>query len=443
MTTNTTTQQSPPADIWEVNQRLQFDEPLSPNDKRWVNTTEARGQFSFSPLYRALGVDSEKWQLRAAPERAYLLFCGHRGCGKSTELRRVHNRLNHEHLFLTIFLDAAKSLDPNNLQYQDVLLALAESLLAQLDDKKINLDPVYLTKLQNWFGERIERHEQTKDFAAEAKAGIQAQGGIPFLSKIFAEITTAIRVNSTYKDELRRVVRNHFAEFASSFNQLIKAAEQACENKGLAKRILFIVDGTDRLRGDDAQAFFVKDVHQLQLIESIFIYSTPIHLLHEGIALKENFTSTFKLPMIKLAERDDKPYQPGLDAMREILYRRAPRCFFDNENTADYLIEHSGGHPRDLLRLLQYAFEYARGESFDRLAAEQAVHALATDYRQFLDAGDYALLRAIDDKPERENNSPRARHLLYNLALLEYNTYWWRSHPVVRTLPAYSQVPPP
>ena len=38
---------------------------------------------------------------------------------------------------------------------------------------------------------------------------------------------------------------------------------------------------------------------------------------------------------------------------------------------------------------------------------------------------------------EQTQSTERARHLLYNLALLEYNDYYWRSHPVVRTTVAY------
>jgi hypothetical protein len=123
--------------------------------------------------------------------------------------------------------------------------------------------------------------------------------------------------------------------------------------------------------------------------------------------------------------------------MADILYRRAPIELFDDPSTADYLIEHSGGHPRDLLRLLQSTFANARSDLFDRPAAERAVRKLATEYRQILNAEDYPLLRRIDANPDTEHNSERARHLLYNLALLEYNAYWWRSHPVIRTLEAY------
>lgn len=46
--------QGPPRSIWEVNQQLQFDEALAPDDPRWVDTAEARGEFSFDRLYRTL-----------------------------------------------------------------------------------------------------------------------------------------------------------------------------------------------------------------------------------------------------------------------------------------------------------------------------------------------------------------------------------------------------
>lgn len=430
------------ATIWDVNERLHFDEPLDPGDERWVDTSRARGEFSFEPFYRKLGVDSSEWRLRGAPIRGYILFCGHRGCGKSTELRRIYKSLNTPAIFLVILVDAAEVLDPNNLQYQDVLMALAEALLEDLVSKNLAISDVYLARLIDWFNERIVSHDSTRQFAAEIQAGVAGETGIPFLSKLFASLTTAFRVNSTYKEELRRVVRNNFSEFAEAFNQLVLAAEQASATAGHGRRILFLVDGTDRLRGEDAESFFIRDAHQLQLINALFVYSTPIHLIHTGAALKESFTGTFKLPMVKLYDPNALRIDTGFDAMRRILFGRAPVHLFDENTTVDYLVKHSGGHPRDLLRLLQYSFEYATGEIFDRQSAEKAVAALATDYRVFLDAEDYSLLKAIDAHPSREYNSERVRHLLYNLALLEYDSYWWQSHPVVRTLDAYSNTRP-
>lgn len=80
------------------------------------------------------------------------------------------------------------------------------------------------------------------------------------------------------------------------------------------------------------------------------------------------------------------------------------------------------------------------GERFDRAAAESAVRKLGTEYQRLLEPDDYSLLAEIDRKPaEFTPVSDQTRRLLYNLALLEYNAFWWQSHPVVRTLSGYRQ----
>ena len=61
-------------------------------------------------------------------------------------------------------------------------------------------------------------------------------------------------------------------------------------------------------------------------------------------------------------------------------------------------------------------------------------------FRRFLEPEDYRLLAAIDSidwSVDQPASTERTRRLLYNLALLEYNDHYWRSHPVVRTTVAY------
>ncbi|MGB5063283.1 MAG: hypothetical protein WBQ37_05915 [Candidatus Competibacter sp.] len=293
--------------------------------------------------------------------------------------------------------------------------------------------------MNNWSQEKIVSNVELKDFASEIKAGASVEAGLLFFGKLFASATNALKVNSTHKKELRQVLKNHFTEFAEAFKQLIAAAETGLKAANQGRKLLFIVDGTDRLSKDDSERFFITDVHQLQLIDGLFVYCAPIHMIYEGNQINQIFTSIVKLPMIKLCEQDGAKLDAGYDAMLDMLYRRADPSLFDSEATAKYLIEHSGGHPRDLLRLLGYAFGFAEGDQFDRASAEKAVKQLAMDYRRILDTKDYPLLREIDQSPlgQVSQNSDQAQSLLYNLALLEYNDYWWKSHPVVRTLPEY------
>lgn len=421
----------PPRDIWEVNRSLQLDEHLDGDrDPRWVDTEAARGEYSLNRICRKLGVDRTKRKL-TAPDRGYYLFCGHRGCGKSTELRRIAGELHHGDLYYVVFADAAQDLDVHNLRYEDTLLHLAGRLTAKLDDENIRVEMVYLRKLQDWFTERIETTAQTNTFAMEAKAGAKADVGLPFLARVFAQISTAFKNDATYKVDLRRTLKNHFTDFSEGFNQLIYAAEEM-----IGRRILFVVDGTDRLGGEDAHAFFVADVHQLQQVRGVFVYCAPVRLAYEGTDVRQNFTDIFGLPMIKVANSDGTRRDEGYDALRRMLHRRAAPELFD-AGVADYLIEHGGGHPRDLLELLLNAFKHAEHDRFDGPSARRAVREMAAHYRRFLRPDDYRLLAAIDAGRSPQADTGRVNDLLYNLALLEYNEFYWRSHPVIRTTPEY------
>ena len=119
-----------------------------------------------------------------------------------------------------------------------------------------------------------------------------------------------------------------------------------------------------------------------------------------------------------------------------MLHRRAAAGLFD-AGVAERLIEYSGGHPRDLLRLLLNAFKHAEHDRFDDASAHRAIREMAADFRRILNPDDYRLLAAIDAGQPPPAGSERIRDLLYNLALLEYNDYFWRSHPVICSTQEY------
>jgi hypothetical protein len=433
----------PPRTLRAAYQQLRFDQPLEYDDPRYVDTAKARGNFNHAKIIRSLEVCLGDGAPRAGN---YFLYSGHIGCGKSTELRRLAVELHQPDLFYVVMLDTLEKLDTHNLSYPDVLFALTAELLKKLEDDGIAIGSVFLRNLAGWFTERVEKHDQTRELAAEIKAGAEAQASIPFLSRVFATLTNSFKVNSTYKQELRTVVKNYYADFSRAFNQLIAAAESALDREHTGRRILFVVDGTDRLSKEDGKAFFIENIHQLQQIESNFIYCAPISLVfNHRTYLLNIYTELFHLPMIKLGEKADlddaNRNEDGYGAMREMVLKRAARELFDEDATLDYLIRYSGGNPRHLLRLLNYAYTEADGERFDRAAAEKAVKRYATDYRYQLAAEDFELLRRVDalEDVSQLSESDRARvgSLLYYGALLEYNSFWWRSHPVVRSLPAY------
>ena len=428
-----------PQDLWAVSAALNFDQPLDKDDPRYVPTGEARGDFRFAKLYKQLGVDPHTLQLRQPQQTQYILFCGHVGCGKSTELRQQSAKLHRPEAYCCVFLDVLVELDPHNLEYSDISVALAKRLLDQLDEQQVPIDTLFLTPLQDWFTEQVEQHQTTHAFACDIKAGLQGKTGIPFIGGLFTAITAACKTNTLYKKELRRALKQSFGQFSQAFNQLVLHAEQQLQQTQQGQKILFVVDGTDRMRQADRQRLLIDDVYQLQQLHGCFIYCAPIGLIYQENSINQLFHYVCKLPMIKLADKGDhQPYQPGHTALKNMVYRRAAPELFDPPELVDTLIAHSGGHPRDLLRLLNYAFQAAEGDVFNQAAVDDAIRQLASDYRRLLTTDDYAFLYQIDQAPSDEtNHSDQAQHLLYHLALLEYNGFWWQSHPIIRTLPGY------
>ncbi|MCM8610811.1 ATP-binding protein [Accumulibacter sp.] len=427
----------PPRHVLEVLQRIEYEAPLTADDPRYVDTREARGsQRTLDRLARKFGLLLSTGDF-LPPTKKHVLFFGHTGSGKTTELRRYARDLNGAQRFLVVEVDIGATLDHNNLQYADTLMAMARSLLGALDAAGVHPRSSALAELENWFNERVLSSEEGREFRAEVETGVQAKTGLPFLAELFARFTAAFRTNVAYKDSLRRVIRNSFSQFAEAFNTLLRDGEEALVAAGKGRRVLFMIDGTDKLRSEDRLRFFVHDAEQLLAIDAHVVYTAPLSLKYEG-NLTNRLDADLVLPMIKLGERDGSRCAAGARAVKDILLKRADRSLFASEREIERLVEHCGGHPRELLKLLKLCCEFAEEDSIDARTVEQAIAQLASEYRRFLEPDDYRLLAQLDRDAIHAGNDERTRRLLYHLALLEYNDgAWRRSHPVVRTLEGY------
>jgi hypothetical protein len=432
----------PPKHILQVLQKIEYEEALPDGDPRYVDTQAARGsEKTFTRLARKFGWDPIRNDF-FVPNDKHVLFFGHIGSGKTTELRRYAGRLNESKHFYVVEVDVLAKLDRNNLQYTEALMAMAETLLERLGGDGYELGEDALKPVRDWFATAIQTRSSTREYSAEIKAGIEAGGGIAGLAKLFAGFTAGFKTGSSQKNEWRQEIRNGFTALATAFSNLIRTAESELARTGRATRVLFLIDGTDKMRGADTQQFFVQDAEQLLAIQTLVIYSAPLHLKYDG-RLGGKLDADMVLPMIKLQERDGSPFDAGLSAMRDLLLLRADRSLFASDGEVNRLVEYSGGHPRELLRLLKLCCEVA-DTIIDATVVQHAVDKLASDYRYFLKPADYALLRAIDDNPAHGGNDERAQELLHRLALLQYNDGTWRrSHPVVRTLEGYRQAVAP
>jgi hypothetical protein len=431
-----------PRSLMAVNAAVNYQQALGLHDPRYESTTLARAEKFEQIFYKTFNYSRERGEFVPPQRGKHVLFFGHVGCGKSTELTQLCAELHHPDRYWVVRVDLLDLIDPNDARYCDVWLAVAERLVKALQDDDVPVTPVVLDRLQRWFTERVLATEQVKDFAASVLAEAELGVGIPFVSKLLARFTSAIKIGSTYRESLRTVVQNTYGEFVAALNVLIIDVTEQLQRISKGRCILFAIDGTDRFKGEDWKRLFVDDVNQLTLINAIAVYTAPMALKSSGARL--DMFETIVLPMIKLHEFDSSKSPPRRDmayrTMRAIVLKRCHHSLFDSVETLDALIDWSGGHLRDALRLLAYAGVEADADQLTRSEIDAAAKRLAGDYRAWLHAEHYPLLVAAARDPENTGTSEAITMLVEKGALLEYNTGSWRQpHPVLSLLPGYTR----
>lgn len=430
-----------PNNILEVLQKIEFNHALDSTDGRYVDTRNARGDpgLTLKRLAKKFCLDLETGGFRP-PDNKHILFFGHTGSGKTTELRRYANELEGSERFFIVEVDIAEILDRNNLKFADAFMAMAQCLLFRLEEIELHLKPKEIVDMARWFDERVLISDKLEEFKAEVETVAKGGADLPWLIQLFGKFTTAFKANTTYKDSLRHVIRNTFSDFASAFNSLLRKVEERLVLEGIARKVLFIVDGTDKLKREDMEDLFQNDVEQLLGIDAAVVWTASLSIKYSG-SLTGRLDDDLVLPMIKLFNPDNNErFEPGWDAMRAILLKRADRALFDSEECIERLVEYSGGHPRDLLRLLKLCCEFANDNHIDSNTVDAAIKQLAAEYRRHLQSEDYKLLAAIKKDPWNVGNDEPIQKLLHTLSLLEYNDGTWRCpHPVIRTLKGYER----
>ena len=99
--------------------------PLEPDDPFYVKCHEVRGDENI--------INEVGRKIVRAESLTYQLYTGHRGVGKSTELRRLRRYLE-EQGRKVIYFEATDDLDNVNVQYTDILLSCTRHLIKELQD---------------------------------------------------------------------------------------------------------------------------------------------------------------------------------------------------------------------------------------------------------------------------------------------------------------------
>ena len=209
--------------------------------------------------------------------------------------------------------------------------------------------------------------------------------------------------------------------------------------------ILFVVDGLEKVAtAEMRQRMIENESSRIRQIRANTIFTLPIELFSLKPKL-HHFSEVLPFPFIKVRERNGDVVEVAVQKFEEFVTNRIDTKLFDSPKTIRKAILHSGGSPRELLRILEKTYIHAdfKQELLTEKALDEALNRLSSEYSAYLTDEDLENLKKL--KENNENGKETAfndtwQRLMENVHVMEYNygTYK-RVHPLIEMSSIYQQ----
>lgn len=360
-----------------------------------------------------------------------ILFMGHRGSGKSTELFLLKNEIEDQFEVINFFIE--EEVDVDSMTYTDFIFAIMSQIVKYVEKKKdlhktLQKDIESLYKY--WKEEKVIETVETR--SGELETGFE--GKLSFLKQIAVHGSGVLRTGNETKLKIRRTMEPKIGYLIQLINQIItKINEHSSKKDGL----VFIIEDLDKISIKVANEIFIKYRKVIFSIKTRMVLSFPIYMAYDAQynMIKEDVDMCQMLSIIKVRDKERKEYVNGIDTLKEIVRKRADVSLFA-ENALHFMILKSGGAIRDLFQMIRdAAFEalVAGHMQISLKDAEIAYKKLKSEYERLIrNEEDVEKLISIYKEPKPLTTDETVMSLLLRGLILEYNgERWCGIHPAV------------
>ena len=332
---------------------------------------------------------------RSSKEFSACLLLGHRGCGKSTELNRMTERLTDDGYSVRT-VKCGMDLDLFNIVYSDLFILMGEALLEIAEEAGCEIENRVLENIENFWREGTETIISQEIGAASAEMGmsVETKGILAGILNIFAKIKTDLKFNEETRKEYRRKISVRSSEWIGILGDV---AEEITRKTG-GKHPIIIFEDLDKLNPEDAWKVFYNYAAILSGMNFPVIYTFPIGLSYDvRFSAMEGYFITKTLPMIKIEKIDNQPFEDGINIIYKIVKKRANEELFEAK-VLEKLIQYTGGSLRDLFHAINSSAKRADRRDSDTVSmedAERALEELKTSLTRRIEEKDYQFLLNI------------------------------------------------
>lgn len=369
-------------------------------------------------------------------EPVKMLFTGHVGSGKSTELNKLIEDLGDR--FFVVKVRTNNVVSPTDLTCIDIILVAAMSLFREATDARIVakapaqiVEGVWTEIAQFVDGVIFGKVPYRKPLSV-TETGVKI-GSPAIVQGLAVEFEARFKSEMNTRDQIRSEMRDRLSEVIARMNLLSAEVQHRYR-----RPVLFVFDDTDKPDVARAADIFFDHPQTLTGFNASVIYTFPIALRYSRkYSDVDRYFRDFRMPNLVLVNRDGSPNPAGKQVMDLALARRMQSPLIDPA-ASDRLIQASGGLMRNLIGLVQEAASNARGRGAERIELPDAGYAIADlrkDFEAQLRSDDYSYL-AARHTDKWLSSDEKLQELLQIRALLEYENgeMWCDVHPVALSL---------
>jgi ABC-type cobalamin/Fe3+-siderophores transport system ATPase subunit len=157
-----------------------------------------------------------------AGEFTTILFTGHRGCGKSTELRRIQSQWEQD--YKVVYLEVNEETDINDATYIDLYLIVIKQIEFELRKMKLKLDPQLLKSFEDWFKEVTKEDENSVESSVSITGEASLGADAPFIAKLLVKLLAQIKGSDKQKTTIRQTLKKDISRLKADINLLLADA---------------------------------------------------------------------------------------------------------------------------------------------------------------------------------------------------------------------------
>ncbi|PSN19439.1 KAP family P-loop domain-containing protein [filamentous cyanobacterium CCP5] len=416
----------------------------NPEDRQYlIDFSSVRGGDIVQEIHRAIALVS--------PDRPTAqLFTGHVGSGKSTELLRLKASLEQAR-FHVVYFQSDQDLEMGNVEVTNVLMAITRRVSQSLEDIGIRLRPSYFQRLLQDLAQVFQHPIDLSEVS---------------FSVGMASVTAEARESPERLSQLQQYLEPRTRSIIDAINtELLQPATERLAIQG-KRGLAVIVDNLDRMdtlrrNGNRLQSeyLFVGRGEQLKGLACHVVYTIPLELVFsdELPQLINRFGNRPQvLPMVPVQNQAGDRYEPGMALLRQMALARAfpelppverlnrVEAVFEDLATLDRLCYISGGHMRNLMRLM-YGCLLKQDPTFSRDTLESVIRNERDDLASLIDDQEWRLLLEAAARG-RVQSDEDYNVLLRSLYLFEYRAperRWFGINPVLKETETYQRLTGP